>query len=96
VTTGEIDADGRGQGAPAAGRFGVEGVAPGTRAGGTCDDRRRKELEEVLTGDEELRALVNGAAAGLPGGGVHGGEECGCGGSCGCKGGNSGARPWLL
>jgi hypothetical protein len=43
------------------GQFGAEGEAPVTRAGSTCDDRRRKELEEVFTGDDELRAAVNGA-----------------------------------
>jgi hypothetical protein len=60
----EIDAGGCGRGAPAAGRFGAEGEAPGTRAGGTCDNRRRKELEGVFTGDEELWAASNGAVAG--------------------------------
>jgi hypothetical protein len=33
-------------------------------AGGAGDERRRDEGEELFTGDEELRAADNGAAAG--------------------------------
>jgi hypothetical protein len=35
--------------------------------GDTCDDGRRKELEEVVAGDEERRMAGNSAAARLHG-----------------------------
>jgi hypothetical protein len=85
----EIDAGGCGWGAPVAVRFGEGRRGPGARdprASDTCADGRRKELEEVVAGDEERWMARNGAAAGL-----HGGGACGegVGGTGECKGGNS-------
>jgi hypothetical protein len=45
------------------------------RAGGADGERRHEEAEEMLTGDEELRAAVNGAAVGFPIGGACRSEE---------------------
>jgi hypothetical protein len=45
------------------------------RAGGADGERRHEEAEEMLTGDEELRAAVNGAAVGFPIGGACRTEE---------------------
>jgi hypothetical protein len=47
---------------------------PSPRAGGTCGDGRRDELEEVVADDEERRMAGNGAAAGFPGDGACGDE----------------------
>jgi hypothetical protein len=44
----------------------------GPRAGGTCGDGRRDELEEVVADDEERQMAGNGTATGL-----HGGGACG-------------------
>jgi hypothetical protein len=43
-------------------------------SGAGCEGRR-EEAEEMLTGDEELRAAGNGATAEFPGGGACGSEE---------------------